>query len=710
MLDILNSLFSANPFIPHGHCYLWKPGLVGLHLVSDVLIAIAYYSIPITLLYFVRRRQDLPFNRIFLLFGAFIVFCGTTHLMQVWTLWHPTYWSAGILKAGTATVSLFTAAYLIPIVPKALALPSPSQLRQANQELQAQITERLRVEAELKQYQDQLEQLVAERTAQLEASNHQMEELLGREQEARRQTDIARTEIQTYADRLTLALNAAKMGLWDWDLATHKTYWTPYQEIIFGYEPGTPERSFEAWRDRVHPADLPQVQQEIETALANHADFDSEYRLHLPDGQLRWIDAFGRGEYDTDGNAVRMVGVVRDITSRKLAETALRQSEETAKHQLAEIEAIYATAPVGLCVLDNEFRYVRINDFLAEINGMTTADHIGRTVREMLLDLGEEQERFCQQVIESGVPFLKREVHGVLPMQPEVERDWLVSYYPLFDSAHNSLGINMTVQEITERKQAEQALQERAQELTRLNSILAHTTTLLQERNRDLDQFAYVVSHDLKAPLRAIANLSGWIEEDLMEQLPAENQVQLQLLRSRVYRMEALINGLLAYSRVGRLETSIEPVNLNDLLTEIVDTLTPPPTFTVAIAPDLPTLTTRRLLLMQVFTNLISNAIKHHDRSDGKVSITAVDRGTQVEFAVADDGPGIEERYHTKVFTIFQTLKARDEQENTGVGLSIVQKIVESEGGSIWIESKPGKGTTFHFTWLKQPKTAIVPF
>lgn len=151
MLDVLQKLFVSNQFIPHGHCYLWQPELVWLHILSDALIALAYYSIPITLVYFVRKRQDLPFNWIFLLFGTFIIACGTSHLMEIWTLWHPTYWLSGLIKSITAIVSVYTALELVPLVPKALALPSPAQLEAANRELQREIAERKQVEATLRE-------------------------------------------------------------------------------------------------------------------------------------------------------------------------------------------------------------------------------------------------------------------------------------------------------------------------------------------------------------------------------------------------------------------------------------------------------------------------------------------------------------------------------------------------------------------------------
>lgn len=246
--------------------------------------------------------------------------------------------------------------------------------------------------------------------------------------------------------------------------------------------------------------------------------------------------------------------------------------------------------------------------------------------------------------------------------------------------------------DIRERKQAEQALRDRAAQLMRL-------TRELERSNRELDQFAYITSHDLKAPLRGIANLAHWLEEDLESVLTDETRHQMTLLQGRVQRMNALIDGILEYSRVGRVSQLREQVEVSVLLSEIVDLLDPQPPFTVTIAPDMPTLLTERLPLQQVFMNLIGNALKHHDRPDGRIHIGVEPRDGFYEFSVTDDGPGISPRYHDKIFLIFQTLHARDQVEGTGVGLALVKKIIEQHGGTITVESAEGRGATFRFTW-----------
>ena len=255
--------------------------------------------------------------------------------------------------------------------------------------------------------------------------------------------------------------------------------------------------------------------------------------------------------------------------------------------------------------------------------------------------------------------------------------------------------------ELHSRKKAENSLKEKALDLKCANQELLNTTSLLKKRNQELDHFAYVTSHDLKAPLRAIANLATWLSEDLEGQIPEENQRQLLLMQSRVRRMDGLIQGLLEYSRIGRKSTPVKTINVGDLINEAIDSLSPPTEFEIVVAEHMPTLKTEALLLQQVFSNLISNAIKYHHQRKGKIVISVEERDKFYEFSVTDDGLGIAPQYHERIFAIFQTLQARDTLESTGIGLSIVKKIVENQGGKIWVESQLGEGATFNFTWSK---------
>ncbi|BDI30310.1 hypothetical protein CCAX7_23610 [Capsulimonas corticalis] len=226
----------------------------------------------------------------------------------------------------------------------------------------------------------------------------------------------------------------------------------------------------------------------------------------------------------------------------------------------------------------------------------------------------------------------------------------------------------------------------------------------LERRNAELDQFAYVASHDLKAPLRGIATIANWIHEDLGAQLTPEIAGQLKRLSGRVSRMEGLIDGLLQYARVGRVLVPPERVDVGALIQETIDLLAAPKTFHFVIGPGMPAIVAERLRLQQVFLNLIGNGVKHHHRQDGQITIASEDLGSFYQFSVADDGPGIEPQYHQKIFTIFQTLLARDKMENTGIGLSLVKKIVEEQGGQVIVESPPSGGTTFRFTWPKSSR------
>jgi signal transduction histidine kinase len=226
----------------------------------------------------------------------------------------------------------------------------------------------------------------------------------------------------------------------------------------------------------------------------------------------------------------------------------------------------------------------------------------------------------------------------------------------------------------------------------------------LENVNNELKSFAYIVSHDLKAPLRGISTLAEWLAADFGDKLGDEGKEQITLLLSRVARMHDLIEGILNYSRVGRIKEDFVDVDLNTLLREIIDTLNPPDHIKVNIAENLPTLRAEHTRILQLFQNIISNAIKYIDKPQGMIAIDFSDRKDLWEFRITDNGPGIEEKHFERIFQIFQTIAPKDNYESTGVGLSIVKKIVEMYGGTIRVESVVGEGSTFVFTISKTQK------
>lgn len=231
-----------------------------------------------------------------------------------------------------------------------------------------------------------------------------------------------------------------------------------------------------------------------------------------------------------------------------------------------------------------------------------------------------------------------------------------------------------------------------------IKSLEAYTNRL-EKKNRELDQFAYITSHDLKSPLRGINNLTEWIEEDLGEKLSEESKKYFGLLRGRVHRMEALINSILKYSRAGKTKENQDRVNSKEVVYSVLEKTEVPRNLSILVDDLLPVVTANRRDLMEVFNVFISNAINHNTSDEPVVNITYKYAGTKTEFCIADNGPGISIEFHEKIFTIFQTLERRDDVENIGAGLAIGKKIIEDYGGKVWLESKLGEGTRFYFDW-----------
>jgi len=368
----------------------------------------------------------------------------------------------------------------------------------------------------------------------------------------------------------------------------------------------------------------------------------------------------------------------REIEHRKKVELSLRRSEDKYRTLLKNI-------PQRIFYKDLNSVYVLCNASYAEDLGIKPDEIKGRTDYDFYpKHLAENYRADDRRVVESG----KREDLEEKYMLEGKEIFVRTSKSPVRDEDGNVIGIFGIFWDITARKMAEQRQ--------------AQLFDQLEKTNQELKDFAYVVSHDLKAPLRGINTLTKWISSDYADKFDQEGKEQMSLLMSRVDRMHNLIDGILQYSRVGRMNEEKVQVDLNEILPSIIDMVAPPENINITIENELPVIECEETRITQIFQNLISNAIKYMDKPQGYIRISCIEENSCWKFSVADNGPGIEEKYFEKIFQMFQTLRPRDEFESTGVGLTVVKKIIEIYGGRIWVESKVGEGSTFLFTVPKQ--------
>ena len=317
MNEFLRKLFSSD-FMPHGYCYLWKPEIVWLHAASDGAIALSYLFIPLALIYFVRKRRDLPFHWMFLLFGLFIFGCGGTHAMEIWTLWHGTYRLAGIIKAITAVASVTTAAALVPMIPRALLLPSPSQLRVANLALERENAERRRVEEALRLAHDELEMRVQQRTRELAAANAQLrekiEERLRAEQELRKQANL-----------LELAHDAILVR----DLNDRITYWNSGAEEVYGWRR---EEALGETAPNLLRSIYPSSNEFLKEEIVRVGRWQGELIQTRRDGETIIVSSRWALQRDENGQPAAVLQINTDITERKRAAENLVSMQNQLAH------------------------------------------------------------------------------------------------------------------------------------------------------------------------------------------------------------------------------------------------------------------------------------------------------------------------------------------------------------------------------------------
>lgn len=430
---------------------------------------------------------------------------------------------------------------------------------------------------------------------------------------------------------------------------------------------------------------------------------DYEVRFRMKNGEVR----------DFLWNAVTIVvegelcsaNVMVDITGRLYAERAIKENEEALSRQLAEIEHLYETSPLGLALLDKDLRFVRINQTLADLNGAPIQEHIGRTIGQVTPKTASFMEPLYRRVVKTGEPVTNLTLQGDTSLGLADKKDWLINFYPVKADDGSLLGVETVVQDITEIKEAQRIL-------TRINEELearvAQRTGELAAAAKELKAFAYSVSHDLRAPLRALDGFSQALLQDYLPVLDPEGQDYLNRIRAASQRMGLLIDDMLKLSRVTRVDFTNEPVDLSRMAAGITNRLkkeSPQREAEFVIQPGLQTLGDKNLLRI-LMENLLGNAWKFtakqpaaeiefgaRQQAEGAEKV----HGPALVFYIKDNGVGFDPKYMDKLFQPFQRLHSNQEFPGTGIGLATIQRIVNRHGGKIWAESQVGSGATFFF-------------
>src|SRR4028118_2000374 len=445
---MITQFFESGGFIPHGHCYLWQTNLVGLHILSDGVIALAYYSIPIMLIYFVRQRQDTPFQKVFFLFGAFIIACGTTHIMEIWTLWFPTYWLSGGIKAITALISIYTASELVLLIPSALALPSPAQLIVANQALEKEINDRKRAEKE------------------------------------RKQIEVA---LRNSEEQFRNAFENAPIGMAIVSLDGHWVKVNPALCQIVGYS--SEELLGLTFQDITHPDDLDLDLSYVHQLLAGTiSTYQLEKRYFHKQGHMVWILLDGSLVQNEHGNPRHFIAQIQEITARKEAQKTL-EIQSVIMHNMAG----------GVCLVKaSDLMIVYTNPTFDAMFGYTDGELAGQPVgvlnyidTELTPDASVLD--IVTQINQNGEA--KYEVYN---KKKDGRLFWCRVYTSMFEHPVYGTVYVSVLEDVTELKQAEQALQATT---NRLNFLLNYSPVVIFSCKPYGDYGATFISENVKEVL-----------------------------------------------------------------------------------------------------------------------------------------------------------------------------------------------------------------
>jgi PAS domain S-box-containing protein len=749
-MQVLRHLFSCGDFMPHGFCYLWNPGLVWLHLVSDTLISISYLSIPITLVYFIRKRRNLPFHWMFGCFGMFIVACGATHIMEIWNIWHADYWLAGVVKAVTALASVPTAILLVQLVPKALALPD--NLERVNTVLQSERKAAEEVEqAGEKNFKGLLESapdamVIVNREGHIELINAQTEKLFGykRVELLGNSVDVLvperfRATHGGHRQGFFHAPRAREMGagLELYGLRKDGTEF-PVEISLSPLETEEGVLVSSAIRDitgrkkaddkfkallQSAPDAMVIVNQEGKIALVNLQTerlfgysaaelLNNKVEMLIPE-RYRGRHPSHRGGFFSDpklrpmGAGLELYGLrkdgsefpveislspleteegvlvssaIRDISERKRAEEELRLKEERFRLMVSEIK------DYAIFMLDPDGKVISWNAGAERIKGYSSEEILGQHFSRFYPadDLNKDKAA-------AELKFAAKE--GRIEDEGwRVRKDgslfWAnVVITALRDEGGRLRGFVKVTRDISESKRIEQELELRNAQLLSSNS--------------ELEAFCYSVSHDLRAPLRGIDGFSQALLDDYADRLDDTGKQYLQRVRTGAQRMAALIDDLLALSRIARAELERQSIDLSEMALSVANDLSRHDRardVEFVIAPGLEAQADAQLM-RTVLENLLGNAWKFTSgRSHARIEFGRTQANGGSAFFVRDNGAGFDPAHAGRLFGAFQRLHGAAEFPGTGVGLASVQRVISRHGGRVWAESTVNQGATFFFT------------
>ncbi|WP_297074712.1 GAF domain-containing sensor histidine kinase [Thermoleptolyngbya sp. M55_K2018_002] len=745
-----------SPFIPRGHCYLWKPELIGLHLISDSLIAIAYYSIPCILIYFVYRRRDLPYPWVFLLFSAFIVACGTTHVMEVWTLWHPTYWLSGIIKALTSGISVFTAIRLVPLVPQALEIPSPAQLEMANQELEREVLERLRIEEMMRQ-QAEREQLLGRITQHIRQSLDLYEILNTTVEEVRRFLRTDRVVVYQFTPDWNGNIIAESVSAASFSILG-QTIHDPCFESLWQepYQQGRVSAIADVYTANIQPCHrdlLISLQVRANLALpvlygeslwglliAHHCseprhweswEVDLLRQLLIPlniaiqqaqlHQQIQLLNSNLEQQVENQTNELRRAlefeSLLKRITDKVRDSLDEGQILQTAVEELAlglGVECcdvrIY-DADRTACTIRSEYT-TQLPSCLG--HNFSISEPPARDIHEQILQGITSQ--FC---FTNGDLFRIGQAEFSAMTCPLMDDEGVLGSLWLFKPKQQDF--NELELRVAQQVANQCAIAVRQ---ARLYQTAQQQVIELERLNRLKDDFLSTVSHELRTPMSSIKLAIQMLEIqlrplNLIDTPSSPVSRYFQILQNESQREINLINDLLDLARI---DADVEPLALTTIdLREWLPHLAEPfelqarsqqQQLQLAISEALPAFTTDLAYLSRILSELLHNACKYTP-AEGIITLSAWAEAGYLKLVVTNTGIEIPESELERIFDKFYRVPSLDPWRHggTGLGLALAKKLVERLGGIIRAESANNQVefiVEFPMDWLNFGPTVTV--